>query len=601
MSRIEDGRQHVEHAVGDHEKLSAGHQYPLDAAYCRATVERESVLSVQNARTSSEIRDAAYEAFGVDTYIGSTVLVDGKAYGTVCFAGRDPRENGFSETDELFVELVARLVGFGLEREVERRRREAQTARLATENRRFERIAETSFDIVFRLDDAGRFTYVSAAAEQTLGYDPSDLVGQDFLTLIGPDSFEAAADGFQQALDGTPVRGVELTLRDAGGNPVHMEVNATPVSDEVASVQGVGRDVTARRRRERELRIKTRAMDEAAIPIAISDATRPDNPVVYTNEAFEATTGYALADIEGRNCRILQGSGTDPERVAILREGIEQATTVSTELLNYRRDGVPFWNHVMVTPVRDQGGQVTHFLGFQQDVTERKRTERLVELLNRVLRHNLANELTVIEGQASLLETDSPEHDVASNIRRPVRRLLSLSERARELETYAKRARQPVRLDVGSVVQTVATAHRAQFPTATITVTDECERAACTGQELRRALEELVTNAIVHSPDADVTVEIAARDDGDDVEVTVTDDGPGIPSSEAAVVRNGRETPLEHGRGLGLWLVNWIVTRYGGSFQISRDDGTRATLRLPAVEGDQPVADATRRPTTLFR
>jgi len=70
---------------------------------------------------------------------------------------------------------------------------------------------------------------------------------------------------------------------------------------------------------------------------------------------------------------------------------------------------------------------------------------------------------------------------------------------------------------------------------------------------------------------------------------------------EVEVVNAGEETPLEHGKGLGLWLVNWVVTQYGGSFQLSADDGTVATLRLPAVADGQSVAEAARRPTALLR
>ena len=157
-----------------------------------------------------------------------------------------------------------------------------------------------------------------------------------------------------------------------------------------------------------------------------------------------------------------------------------------------------------------------------------------------------------------------------------------------------------VRLDVCRVLEAVADNHRDRYPAATITVDALPDLEVCAGLEVERAVDELVSNALEHGPEG-TTVIIAARPDADCVEVTVADDGPGIPPLEAAVVEAGRETSLEHGRGLGLWLVNWIVTRYGGSFQIQPDDGTVATLTLPAIGPDESVADAVRRPTTLFR
>jgi len=339
-------------------------------------------------------------------------------------------------------------------------------------------------------------------------------------------------------------------------------------------------------------------MDAAEVPITLADATDPDNPIVYVNDAFEEVTGYSEAQMLGHNCRMLQGPGTDPEGVATLRAGIDENRPVTSQILNYRRDGTPFWNRITVTPIEDESGTVTHYLGFQQDVTEQQRITRLVELLNRVLRHNLRNELTVIEGYTDFVD-DPPEGvDIQAKIRRPLRRLVSLSERARELENIAKKTHDPVRLDPTDLLSGVADRHG---EAATVAVGVDTDRDICAGTELERALDELVTNAVTHDPDGDTTVSLDARDDGDWVVLTVADDGPGIPSMEVEVVNAGEETPLEHGKGLGLWLVNWVVTQYGGSFQLSADDGTVATLRLPAVADGQSVAEAARRPTALLR
>jgi signal transduction histidine kinase len=97
-------------------------------------------------------------------------------------------------------------------------------------------------------------------------------------------------------------------------------------------------------------------------------------------------------------------------------------------------------------------------------------------------------------------------------------------------------------------------------------------------------------------------VRIAAQQDGNWVTITVTDDGPGIEPVESRVVGRMTETSVEHGDGLGLWLTNWIVTRYGGSFQLtSTDPGTVATIRLPAIDEGDTVDHVAHPPTVLFR
>jgi len=124
--------------------------------------------------------------------------------------------------------------------------------------------------------------------------------------------------------------------------------------------------------------LKERAIDEAPVGITIADNTLPDQPLVYVNDAFVAMTGYSKPEALGRNCRYLQGPRTDSEAVATLREAIRAGESASVELLNYRRDGSTFWNRVDVAPI-EQNGEITHYVGFQSDITERVRAETAAE------------------------------------------------------------------------------------------------------------------------------------------------------------------------------------------------------------------------------
>ncbi len=122
------------------------------------------------------------------------------------------------------------------------------------------------------------------------------------------------------------------------------------------------------------------AMRDAELPMAVSDPTLPDNPVIYVNAAFEELTGYAAADIIGRNCRLLQGPLTAQEDVTRLRQAIAARQRIRVDLLNHRRDGTAFWNRLTVTPVLANDGSVRHFVASQIDVTlERHRLVRLQE------------------------------------------------------------------------------------------------------------------------------------------------------------------------------------------------------------------------------
>ena len=114
------------------------------------------------------------------------------------------------------------------------------------------------------------------------------------------------------------------------------------------------------------------------MPMVISDPRLPDNPIVFVNDAFLSLTGYGRAEVLGRNCRFLQGPATDMETVARIRQAIADRATIETDLLNHRKDGTVFWNRVLISPVRDENGDLTYFFASQFDVTLEK--DRLVRL-----------------------------------------------------------------------------------------------------------------------------------------------------------------------------------------------------------------------------
>lgn len=103
----------------------------------------------------------------------------------------------------------------------------------------------------------------------------------------------------------------------------------------------------------------------------VADATLPDCPLVYASEGFLQMTGYTADEVLGHNCRFLQGEGTDPKEVAIIRDAVKQGTSCSVRLLNYRKDGSPFWNLLTMTPIKTDDGKVTKFVGVQVDVTSK--------------------------------------------------------------------------------------------------------------------------------------------------------------------------------------------------------------------------------------
>lgn len=128
------------------------------------------------------------------------------------------------------------------------------------------------------------------------------------------------------------------------------------------------------------LHVIEQAIHSTSEGITIADASLPDLPLVYVNPAFYEVTGYGPEETIGYNCRFLQGPETSVEAVATLRASITAGERCTVELLNYRKDGTPFWNRLSIVPIFDNG-MLTHYVGIQSDVTAVKEVDKAREQL----------------------------------------------------------------------------------------------------------------------------------------------------------------------------------------------------------------------------
>ncbi|MEJ7912715.1 MAG: PAS domain-containing protein [Chitinophagaceae bacterium] len=126
-----------------------------------------------------------------------------------------------------------------------------------------------------------------------------------------------------------------------------------------------------------------KVMENAREGITISDATQPDNPLIYVNKGFINMTGYTFEESVGKNCRYLQGADTTPAQIELIRQAIKKREPVQLELINYKKNGEPFWNYFSLTPIVDDFGHITHFIGIQEDNTIRKEKARLEDEVSR--------------------------------------------------------------------------------------------------------------------------------------------------------------------------------------------------------------------------
>jgi PAS domain S-box-containing protein len=109
--------------------------------------------------------------------------------------------------------------------------------------------------------------------------------------------------------------------------------------------------------------------EEREKSVVISDPTRPDNPMIFISEEFEAQTGYDAQSSLGRNCRFLQGPNTDPDAVKAIRSALDRRSPITIDILNYRKDGSEFWNRLRIRPIFDESGNLAYFAGAQNPIS----------------------------------------------------------------------------------------------------------------------------------------------------------------------------------------------------------------------------------------
>jgi diguanylate cyclase (GGDEF)-like protein/PAS domain S-box-containing protein len=316
------------------------------------------VRDVANMARSQRVRDTA--SIGLHSAFAFPIELGGEVVGAIEFFSSDVRQ-----PDAERLALIA-SIGTQLGQYIERDRAQRWARQSAALTRS---VLDGALDSVVTIDGAGEIVEWNPAAERTFGHSRDEMVGRPLADVLGPTV--PAATG-SRAL---------LTARRAGGDEFPAEVAITRVESESLSLFTVWlRDLSEQAEAERTLRLHDSALAAAHSGIVIVSAEL-DHPIVYVNPAFERITGWRAEDVLGKNPRLLQTDDTDPHTLAAIREGLERGRSVEATLLNRRRDGAPFWNELSISPVRDDDGVLSHFVGVQTDISARRQAEAQIEHL----------------------------------------------------------------------------------------------------------------------------------------------------------------------------------------------------------------------------
>ena len=368
------------------------------------------------------------------------------------------------------------------------------------------------------------------------------------------------------------------------------------------------------------------AFNAAPTGIVLSDPNLPDCPIIYANPAFHRITGYPPEEVLGRNCRFLQGRGTDPDAVHRIRRAIAEARPIDIRLVNYRRDGKRFVNELHISPVFDAAGKLMHILGIQHDVTDRVRAEeataraqRKAEAANAAksdflafMSHEVRTPLNGVIGTLSLLADtpiDAEQQAYVETARRSADTLLWTVNEVLDLSRIeaGQMALEDIAFELAAPVAEVLALTRPAARDKGLTLSAEIapELPAWVmgdSARLRQVILNLVDNAVKFTRAGGVTVRLAAV--AGRLEVAVSDTGAGIPAGlRKRLFRRFQQadagTARRHGgSGLGLMICRQLVRLMGGTIGVESAPGTGSVFRfdLPlrpaeAVPGAAPTLE----------
>lgn len=480
--------------------------------------------------------------------------------------------------------------------------RVAYEERLADQNQRLRTLVENLPVILFALDDDGTFTLSEGRGLESLGLSPGEVVGESVFDVY--DDSPAIRENVRAALDGDPRR----VTADVGDRV--FETWYQPVVDDgtVSRVVGVAIDTTERVRKEREIertneqleaerRYRKRIMD--AIPDIYYILDAQGEPVEFNQSAVEAT-GYSRAELESMSATDFF-SAEDAARVAGgLREALETgSTTIEVTLHTANGETVPY--EFRSTSLESPDGDPV-VAGIARDISARKRRETRLErqneqlrVLNRIVRHDIRNDMAVVIGWGGELaeHVDSEGREMLDLVVDTSQHVVDLTRTVRDfvdaIGTGDDPELEPV--DLASIVRDELEKRASTYPSAEFTVRGSLPRVDVTANELLSSVfRNLLNNAVQHN-DGDVPhVAVSAEERPDSVVVSVADDGPGVPEERRdAIFGRGEQGLDDPAAGVGLSLVDTLVDGYGGAVWVEDNvpEGSVFVVRLPKAECDE--------------
>jgi PAS domain S-box-containing protein len=445
-------------------------------------------------------------------------------------------------------------------------------------------------DLFYVVDVDGTLRRWNEQFINVTGYGRSDLDGMHAMDLFPDEDRTMVADAIEKTLQEGDIS-VEAELLTADGRRIPHEFTGARLDGEnghPTGLVGIGRDISERNERERRLRTFREAVENAGRMIYWMDSS---GTVEYVNPALEAKTKCDASELVGERTFPLADKAQPDTLVDDMLNTLADEETWQAEFTFRRNDGEGRTIDQTVKPVFNDG-EVERLVGVAGDVTEKKRRKQQLSVLQRILRHDLRNNLNVILLSVQLAMREATNDAVKQRLdgaEQTIRETLSLSRDVKRFEQAFKSGEIDDRIvDLVELTREQLATLRAEQTDVDLSVDLSGTARVVTNDLLERAIRNVLRNAVEHN-DSDtpmVTVTLHRRPDPGEIELRIADNGPGIPDETVEILNAEQEDQIDHLSGFGLWAVHWVVTLSGGRLEFADNEprGTVVKLVLPAAQ-----------------
>ena len=453
------------------------------------------------------------------------------------------------------------------------------------ELRLFKQAAEAAGHAVYIVDSDGKIEFVNPAFEDITGYEAMEIIGENPQILSSGEMADTYYNRLWETVSGGEVWEEEIVNRRKDGEIYHANQTIAPVTDETGGpvkYVAIQSDITQRIEAKQRLEMFRDIVERLEDPIMLQD---PEGRFRLVNEALTEYAEMSREELLGKTEFAFMDEDAATRIEARKKQVLEKEQPVRYTISpTFPTEDDEVFSTIRY-PYYEADGTLKGTIAICRVVTDLKSRERQLDVLDRVLRHNLRNDMTTVGMFAEKLREEISDELVADveRILKTARNVDRMVEKQRKITKFLTDSPDERTIDLCKTVNAIVERQQDRYPDAEIRVQTPGSCTVKTTPDLDRALSELVENAVEHSDQETPTAEVRVWDNVDSPTITVADDGPGISEMDQQILLGEQETDqLYHGSGLGLWLVYLIVKQIGGRITVADNEpcGSIVTLRL---------------------